>query len=224
MGDSLYFWHGFGHNGAHPVGAPVAGRNPCPRTRRRVHVFQAVITFTRRRRRWNRPRRWVKRALVVYLLSGVDFSLCVVYRPFRGYYWSRLYRGVDLRATPVSTRDVPEYTVKRKDVRNQPSADGPSHLAAMESDVFSKLQNLVSHCAVTRYDDGTTRRTGWFTVKVMGAAWIVQVKDPDGACSMSLTAQTLDDALALADVMLGADDAPWEPDPFLKAQDARKKK
>lgn len=94
----------------------------------------------------------------------------------------------------------------------------------MESEVFSRLSNLVSHCAVTRYDDGTPRKTGWFTIKVMGAAWIVQVKDPDGCCSMSLTAQTLDDALALADVMLGADDAPWEPDPFLRSAESRKKK
>jgi len=99
--------------------------------------------------------------------------------------------------------------------------DGPKHLAAMESNVFDKLHNLVAHCAVTRYDDGDPRRPGWFTIKTMGSAWVVQVKEPDACLQMSATAQSLDDALALADLLLGAEEAPWEPDPFLKLQ-ARK--
>lgn len=97
-------------------------------------------------------------------------------------------------------------------------ADRPHHLAAVESTVFSRLFNLVQHCCVTRYDDGDARKPGWFTVKTMGSAWVVQVKDPDAAVSLSATAQNLDDALALADLLLGSEEAPWEPDPFLKAQ------
>lgn len=224
MADSLYSWHAFGPPHPSPPAGGEGGRNACRCSRREVNVWDGVITFTRRRRRWRRPRRWYPRRLAVYLLSGVDYSLAVVYKPFRGCWWTRLYRGIDLRAEPISRREEPEFHVKRKDVQSPSNPDGPSHLAAMESDVFSKLANIVSHCAVTRYDDGAVRRTGWVTIKTMGAAWVVQVKDPDGCCSMSLTAQTLDDALALADVMLGADDAPWEPDPFLKATEARKKK
>lgn len=96
--------------------------------------------------------------------------------------------------------------------------DGPRHLAAMESNVFAKLHNVVAHCAVTRYDDGDPRQPGWITVKTMGSAWIVQIKDPDSCMQMSCTAQSLDDALCLADLMLGAESAPWEPDPFLRAK------
>lgn len=114
--------------------------------------------------------------------------------------------------------------MKRKDIRATPSKDGPSHLAAMESVVFGQLHNIVSHCSVNRYDDGEPRTTGWIVIKTMGAAWVVQAKDPDGLCQMSLTAQSLDDALALADVMLGAEDAPWEPDLWMRQQAAKKKK
>lgn len=101
--------------------------------------------------------------------------------------------------------------------------DAPKHLAAVESNVFSKLMALVAHCAVTRYDDGDPRKPGWFTVKTMGSAWIVQVKDPDAALSLTATGQTLDDALCLAELLLSSDEAPWEPDPFLKRQGSPKK-
>jgi hypothetical protein len=104
------------------------------------------------------------------------------------------------------------------------SKDGPRHLAAIESVVMGKLQGLVSHCCVTRYDDGDPRKPGWFTIKTMGSAWVVQVKDPDSAMSLSATGQTLDDALALADILLTSEEAPWEPDPFLKRQAAPPKK
>ena len=109
--------------------------------------------------------------------------------------------------------------MKRRTATAAPSpGDGPRHLAAIESNTFSKLHNLVSHCAVTRYDDGEPRKPGWFTVKTMGSAWVIQVKEPDACLQMTATAQTLDDALALADLLLGAEEAPWEPDPFLRSQ------
>lgn len=96
--------------------------------------------------------------------------------------------------------------------------NGPKHLAPMETDVFSKLFNLVAHCAVNRYDDGEPRKPGWFTIQTNGAGWVVKVKEPDTALSFSCTADTLDNALAMADLLLGTEDAPWEPDPFLRQQ------
>lgn len=109
--------------------------------------------------------------------------------------------------------------MKKKSVgATQAGSDRPCHLAAMESDILSKLPELVKHAAITKYDDGEPRKTGWWTVKTMGSAWVVQVKDPDAALSFSVMAQSLDDALQLADLMLASDEAPWEPDPFLKAQ------
>lgn len=109
--------------------------------------------------------------------------------------------------------------MKKKSVGQPPAAgDRPVHLAAMDSDLFEKLGELIKHAAITRYDDGDPRKPGWFTVKTMGSAWVIQVKDPDAALSLSATAQTLDDALQLANLLLGSEEAPWEPDPFLKAQ------
>lgn len=114
--------------------------------------------------------------------------------------------------------------MKKKAVGSTTAAsDGVKHLAAMETNVFSKLQGLVAHCAVTRYDDGDPRKPGWFTVKTMGSAWVIQVKDPDTCLQLSAVGQSLDDALALIDILLTSEEAPWEPDPFARSQQAKKK-
>lgn len=115
--------------------------------------------------------------------------------------------------------------MKKKSVgATQAGSDRPCHLAAMESDILSKLPELVKHAAITKYDDGEPRKTGWWTVKTMGSAWVVQVKDPDSGASFTATSNTLDDALALADLLLSSEEAPWEPDPFLKRLESGKKK
>ena len=135
------------------------------------------------------------------------------------------HRGVHLRAVRRWGADAtdrlfvlppPEFAVKRIQPGHQAPQGTAVHLAAVESNVFAKLGSLVAHCSVVRYDDGEARRPGWFTVKTMGAAWVIQVKDPDACASLTATASSLDDALALADLLLSADSAPWEPDPFLK--------
>lgn len=98
------------------------------------------------------------------------------------------------------------------------------HLAPVESEILSSLMPLIEHCAVRKYDDGDPREPGWFTVKTQGAAWIVQVKDPDGCCSFQAVGETLDKALQTASLLLSCDDAPWEPDSFLAASAARRKR
>jgi hypothetical protein len=102
--------------------------------------------------------------------------------------------------------------------------DGAKHLAAMESNLFGQMMPLVEHMALRQYDDGEARETGWLTIKTQGAAWCVQVKDPDGACSFTAVAESLDKALETACLLLACDEAPWEPDAFLAASKARKKK
>lgn len=100
----------------------------------------------------------------------------------------------------------------------------PCHVAAVESRVFHGLHNLVAHCAVNRYDDKDPREPGYFTVKTKGPAWIVSVKDPDSSMSFETSGQTLDDALALADLLLGSDNAPFAHDAFLADRKPKKKK
>jgi len=75
-----------------------------------------------------------------------------------------------------------------------------------------------------QYEDGEPRVPGWFTVKTMGAGWVVQVKDPDSCCSFSVVGRTIDEAFATAALLLGCEEAPWEPDSFLAASAARNKK
>lgn len=103
-------------------------------------------------------------------------------------------------------------------------SDGPVHLAPIDSKVLSQFPHLIAHCCVMRYDDGDSRKPGWYTVKSQGASWVVQVKDPNACAQLQCIGNTLDDALALADMLLGSEMAPWEPDQFLKAQSQKSKK
>jgi len=110
--------------------------------------------------------------------------------------------------------------------KKQASGDDKTvrHLAALESGILRDLLPLVEHMAVTRYDDGDARLTGWVTIKTQGAAWVVQVKDPDSGNSFQVVDAALDKALETASLMLACDEAPWSPDPFLKGKAATKKK
>jgi len=103
-------------------------------------------------------------------------------------------------------------------------AENVKHLAPVETKIFGELLSLVEHCAIRQYDDGDTREPGWITIKTQGAAWVVQVKDPDSAASFTALGSSLDQALETAALMLSCDEAPWEPDTFLAAAKARKKK
>lgn len=104
------------------------------------------------------------------------------------------------------------------------AANGAKHLAPVESNYFAQLLPLVEHCAVRQYDDNDPREPGWFTVKTNGAAWVIQVKDPDGGVSFTAIGETLDKALETAALLLSCDEAPWEVDSFLVSAKARKRK
>jgi hypothetical protein len=43
------------------------------------------------------------------------------------------------------------------------------------------------------------------------------VKDPDSANSFPTVGKTLDEALTTAALLLGCEEAPWEPDVYLQA-------
>ena len=98
------------------------------------------------------------------------------------------------------------------------------YLAPVETEFLKELMSLIEHCCCRAYDDGDPREPGWVTIKTSGAAWVVQVKDPDSAMSFSAVGATVDKALETAALLLGCDEAPWEPDQWLAANAARKKK
>jgi len=159
---------------------------------------------------------WLPRGIAWVDLICRRVVLRLEHVPFKGYCIRSVRPHGGGPADTLFVFPRPEFSVKRIELGKQPSDGAAHHLAAIESNVLGGLPNLVSHCCVTRYEDGSARRPGWWTVKTMGAAWVVQVKDPDAAASLQATSGTLDDALALADLLLGSGDAPWEPDAFLK--------
>lgn len=185
--------------------------------------MRIVLTRGKSLGKWRRPRRWLSRDAKVYsVVVNRTLYLLVAKR-----WW-----GVSIYLAVRDDRIVWSYVregafhgafqMKRRD-RASATSDA-QHLAAAESALFSKLHPLVSHCCCTKYDDQTPRKPGWWTVKTMGSAWVVEVKDPDTCSRLVVVQQTLDDALALASVLLESDEAPWEPDPWLKANEAKQNK
>jgi hypothetical protein len=114
----------------------------------------------------------------------------------------------------------PDMGIKKRENK----AKDLKHLAAVETTIFTDRLSLVEHCALLQYEDGSPRQPGWFTVKTQGAAWVVQVKDPDTLSSFSAVAPTLDQALDTASLLLACDDAPWEADRWLADAASRAKK
>lgn len=105
------------------------------------------------------------------------------------------------------------------------ASDGkPVAIASLESVLLKDLQNLVYHCAVTRYDKGEAREPGWFTVRTLGSIWQVSLKDPDSCLQLAAVGLTLDEALVTADLLLSSDNGPWELDRYLERRPGRKPK
>lgn len=180
---------------------------------------ERLLKRTGRRRR---PCRWlskdwetwafVKNGAKVVLYGRRWFGICA---------WSVERRGVVSQCWPDATW-IGDVAMKKR-VPRAVGAEAPAHLAAVESNLFSRLMPLVAHCCETRYDDGTARTPGWWTLKTMGSAWIVEIKDPDTCSRLVVVQQSVDDALALASVLLESEEAPWEPDPWMRAAAAKKK-
>lgn len=101
---------------------------------------------------------------------------------------------------------------------------GPRHAANPETKVLSRFQNIVLHCCMCAYDDGSPRTPGWVTLKQLGGMWMLQMKDPDASAQLCVSAVLLDDLFVAAQLLLGAEDAPWQPDPFLAAAKSQKRK
>ena len=114
--------------------------------------------------------------------------------------------------------------MKKRNVGEVAATGTSEHLAPPGSVVLVGFPCLVAHCSVVRYDDGSPRKTGWVTLKTQGAAWVVQIKDPDSMASLQAIGATLDDALTLGELLLSSSDAPWEPDMWLRRQAGASKK
>jgi hypothetical protein len=84
--------------------------------------------------------------------------------------------------------------------------------------VLGKLPRLREFISATAYEDGSPRQTGYFWFSNDGAAYVLQLFDPDSGTRLPLRAPTIDEVLQLAEAALGLDNAPWLPDRFLQAK------
>ena len=181
------------------------------------------VGWRRRELPFRRPGRWLPTRWKFYQYPVARGHVVLCARKWWGI--SALAIVLDgVRHSLWADASVPEEMAMVR--KRKPSADVGDylHLAAMESTIFGRLQPLVAHAAALKYDDKSPRKPGWWTVKTMGSAWLCEVKDPDTACRLVTVQQTIDDALTLASVLLESEEAPWEPDPWLKAALAKQKK
>lgn len=170
----------------------------------------------------HRPQRWVPAKRCWYSLYTGAWEWRISYAPGKG----RWASGVRVRGTQFAFENMPflmEDLVKKRTVKSgATSAGGPSHLAAVESLTFDKFPRIIEHLVTTRYADGEPRKPGLLMVNVLGATWQVRLTEPDINARLTCLAEALDDALALAELHLGADDAPWEVDSYAASRKGKK--
>lgn len=168
-----------------------------------------------RRARAGRPRRRLPTASATFYLLTRLHRLVIRWTPRWGVMAvASSPRGGGERSALI-TPPTWERDMKRRTASERKAGEGPSHLAAMETNILDRFPSLIAHTAVTRYDDGEPRRPGWWTVETQGSSWRIRVKDPDSAQSLTVVGASLDDALTLAELLLSSEEAPWEHDAFL---------
>lgn len=168
-----------------------------------------------------RPRRWMPWGPQMFEVLVGNWKYVLTSVPNKGI----CCIAVGPRVAMYAPRDPAfrHFEVPNMKKKNVASSAGPvKHLAPVDTNLLPSLLSLVEHCCLTQYDDGDAREPGWITVKTQGAAWVVQVKDPDSGTSFSSVAESIDKALETAALLLSCDEAPWTPDAWL--QKAKKKK
>lgn len=94
----------------------------------------------------------------------------------------------------------------------------------LESAVLKKFPRVLEFLIATAYDDGTVRTPGSLRVDNKLLWLTITLYDADAGMRLPCTGSTFDDALSLAEKLLGAEEAPWEVDRYLTEQLQRKVK
>lgn len=167
--------------------------------------------------RWKPPRKGkaASRKAWVRMIARNNLWVELTNRPFVGICATALWnesRGTRFLREPDVRWEFPN--VKKKAATA--AGAGDRHLAAVETAIFAGLMPLVEHCAVIRYDDGDSRLNGWIRMGCLGAAWTLDVKDPDSEMSFRVVDSSLDKVWEAAALLLACDSAPFSADPYLK--------
>lgn len=169
------------------------------------------------------PRSWVRKRACYYTLrfGKCDFLL-----------WWRPHIGMSVVATcPFGEQEwsqVPNVPLKRGAAvkrRQIAKAEGiPLPAASIAGKTLVKFPRFLEHMTATAYDDGTIRVPGYCWLSTRGQAWILTLFDVDGCARLPLVANSVDEVFAMAEAMLGAEDAPWQLDQFMLDRSNQKKK
>lgn len=131
-------------------------------------------------------------------------------KPFRGVcvleVWSKGW-GVGAPADVLLERRR-RMTVKKVKLSERSTV---KHLAALESEYLRDNLAVIEALALLQYDDGSPRQPGYLGVWTNGSAWVVRITDNDANAQLTAEGRTLDEALDVLTMHLGAEEAPWEP-------------
>lgn len=184
-----------------------------------------VSSFRVRSWSWKEPQkgRPASKAAWVRMIARNNLWVELTHRPFVGICATALWnesKAPRFLRDPDCRWEFPN--VKKKSVSSPGGND--RHLVAMETAIFANLMPLVEHCGIIRYEDGDPRLNGWIRMGCLGAAWTLDVKDPDSEMSFRVVDSSLDKAWEAAALLLACDQAPFSLDPYLKPRNGSKKK
>jgi len=144
-----------------------------------------------------------------WVLTGTDFRRMSV-KPFVGiaHTETRALVGPQiLSCCPIIWRQERPNVKKVKLAK----ATAVKHVAALETEMFRDCLAICEFLAMLQYEDGSPRIPGYCGVWCQGATWVVRATDKDADATLTGTGRTLDEAVQLLALLLGAEDAPWEP-------------
>lgn len=170
----------------------------------------------------HRPRRWLPRGGSAWRLHLRTVWVDLYHYPHRGYYPRASSTDSGVSWSPYPCPEWGGLKMKRKVISQGIAKGGQKSLVSQDTKAFGKFPAVMSHIGDVVYDDGSPRKPGTVTVRTLGTSWQLIAKDPDAGAQLVALGQTVDEAMILLDRLLGAEDAPWELDPF--AGGGRKKK
>jgi len=92
-----------------------------------------------------------------------------------------------------------------------------------DSKTLKAFPTLRAFLTARSYEGGGVRLPGKIWLEGNALGFQVTLKDVDQALQVSVRASTLDDVFAAAELLLGADKAPWEVDQWQAGKQAEKK-
>jgi hypothetical protein len=175
---------------------------------------------------WTRRRvcRWLSRRRTTYLqVMCQRVWYLFVYHPRRGWWPS----ASGLRGTPAAEPNIVVPYPKESDMKRRSApANGVAVAAPLTavSVILAKLPAIREFITATAYEDGTARMPGYITLRNRQLTFEATLYDYDSGTRLPVRGATLDECLLALEKFLGVEEAPWEIDPYLTEQLARRRK